>query len=71
MNYDEITYLAAQFSELQMFRPSDLRCWSTEGLWCCQGGGDDDDDVALSDTHVFLLNEYLIELNTANFKMLN
>ena len=27
-----------------MFRPSDLRCWSTEGLWCCQGGGDDDDD---------------------------
>ena len=30
--------------KLQMFRPSDLRCWSTEGLWCCQGGGDDDDD---------------------------
>ena len=27
--------------------------------------------VALSDTHVFLLNEYFIELNTANFKILN
>ena len=27
--------------------------------------------LALSDTHVFLLNEYFIELNTANFKMLN
>ena len=27
--------------------------------------------VALSDTHVFLLNEYFIELNTANFKVLN
>ena len=27
--------------------------------------------VALFDTHVFLLNEYLIELNTANFKNLN
>ena len=27
--------------------------------------------LALSDTHVFLLNEYFIELNTANFKILN
>ena len=27
--------------------------------------------VAMSDTHVFLLNEYFIEWNTANFKMLN
>ena len=26
--------------------------------------------VALSDTHVFLLNEYVIELNTAKFKIL-
>ena len=30
-----------------------------------------DDAIALSDTHVFLLNEYFIELNTANFKFLN
>ena len=29
------------------------------------------DIVALSDTHVFLLNEYFIELNTANFNILN
>ena len=27
--------------------------------------------VALSDTHVFILNEYFIELNTANFNILN
>ena len=27
--------------------------------------------VALFKTHVFLLNEYFIELNTANFKILN
>ena len=27
--------------------------------------------VALFDTHVFLLNEYFIELNTANFDILN
>ena len=27
--------------------------------------------IALSDTHVFLLNEYFIELNTANFNILN
>ena len=27
--------------------------------------------LALFDTHVFLLNEYFIELNTANFNILN
>ena len=27
--------------------------------------------LALSDTHAFLLNEYFIELNTANFNILN
>ena len=27
--------------------------------------------LALFDTHVFLLNEYFIELNTANLKILN
>ena len=27
--------------------------------------------VAMSDTHVFLLNEYFVELNTANFNILN
>ena len=27
--------------------------------------------VAMSDTHVFLLNEYFIDLNTANFNILN
>ena len=27
--------------------------------------------VALSDTHIFILNEYFIELNTANFNILN
>ena len=28
-------------------------------------------NLALFDTHVFLLNEYFIELNTANFNILN
>ena len=27
--------------------------------------------VAMSDTHVFLLNEYFVELNTANYNILN
>ena len=27
-----------------MFRSTYLRCWSTEGVWCCQRRGDDDDD---------------------------
>ena len=27
--------------------------------------------MAMSDTHVFLLNEYFVELNTANFNILN
>ena len=27
--------------------------------------------IALFDTHVFLMNEYFTELNTANFKILN
>ena len=27
--------------------------------------------VGVSDTHVFLLNEYIVELNSANFNILN
>ena len=32
-----------------MFRSTYLRCWSTEGVWCCQRRGDDDHDYDYSD----------------------
>ena len=41
-------------------------CHKFWGWW-----GDDNPSIGVSDTHVLLLNEYIVELNPAKFKILN